>query len=79
MRYLAEPGGSPTFAFSAPRSAGNAVARNRARRVMREAVRQVVTDWPGGMFHFRLVATRPYSDFSAAIKVIHEFRNMLRS
>ena len=51
------PHGAGRIAFIAGRKVGNAVARNRCKRVMREAVRRVGAPWDG--LDVILVARRP--------------------
>lgn len=41
MAWLADPSGAPTLAFAIGRRVGNAVVRNRLRRRLREAARQM--------------------------------------
>jgi ribonuclease P protein component len=52
---------SSRFAFSASRRVGNAVARNRAKRLLREAVRSNLTSIPSG-WDFLFVARSKTSE-----------------
>ena len=77
IRYLEQPTTNPLFAFSAPRAAGKAVLRNRARRVLREVVRGELADWPGGLYHFRIGNLKRVSDASGARELLAGFRSTL--
>jgi ribonuclease P protein component len=77
IRYLEQPTATPLFAFSAPRTAGKAVARNRARRVIREVVRHQLAGWPGGFYHFRIGDLKRVSDSGSALELVAAFRSAL--
>lgn len=64
---------SSRFAFTASRKIGNAVQRNRARRLMREAVRKKLDQSPAG-FDFLFVARRnmPSVTLSEANELVDE-------
>jgi ribonuclease P protein component len=60
------------FAVTAGKSIGNAVQRNRAKRLLRAALREVITDFPTGYIGI-LIARKPLVDAncsqtSAALK-----------
>jgi ribonuclease P protein component len=59
----AGPEGTGRLAFIAGRKVGNAVARNRCKRVMREAVRRAGAPWAG--LDVALVARRTTTEASA--------------
>jgi ribonuclease P protein component len=77
IRYLEQTAAQPLFAFSAPRAAGHAVARNRARRVLREVVRHELAGWPGGLYHFRIGNLNAISDSVVARALLNQFRGAL--
>jgi ribonuclease P protein component len=79
IRYLQLPTDTPVFAFSAPRKYGNAVARNRARRVLREVVRHQVKDWPQGMYHLRIGKADRSMTHRVAVELIAAFRSTLNA
>ena len=43
-----DPGGEPRLGLAVPRSVGSAVTRNRLKRVLREAWRELLGDVPAG-------------------------------
>jgi ribonuclease P protein component len=77
IRYLQLPTATPLFAFSAPRAYGNSVARNRARRVLREVVRHQLSGWPQGLYHFRIGKSERAMTHSAAIELVATFRSTI--
>lgn len=77
IRYLQLPTATPLFAISAPRAYGNAVARNRARRVLREVVRHQLQGWPQGLYHLRIGKADRAMTHSAAKELIASFRSAL--
>jgi len=77
IRYLLEPVTTPMFAIAVPRSCGNAVVRNRIRRVFREAIRLSVTSWPAGLYHLRYGGEPQAVAFEAAASTLNRFRDSL--
>jgi ribonuclease P protein component len=70
--------------FTASRKVGNAVARNRARRRLREAAAQVMHDHAAGGRDYVLIArgatgSRPWTlllgDLEAALKRVHAWQD----
>lgn len=53
----AEDGGEPRLGLAVPRSVGSAVARNRVKRLLREAWRELLPRVPGGQDY--VLAARP--------------------
>jgi ribonuclease P protein component len=51
------PGGDPRLGLAVPRSVGTAVARNRVKRLLREAWRELLPKVPPG--HDYVLAARP--------------------
>jgi ribonuclease P protein component len=49
--------GDPRLGLAVPRAVGSAVARNRVKRLLREAWRQLLTEVPAG--HDYVLAARP--------------------
>lgn len=65
------------FAIAIPRACGNAVVRNRLRRVYREVIRLSIGQWPSGQYHLRLshpVAARRFDDI---VLLLARFRESL--
>lgn len=52
-----DPDGSPRLGLAVPRSVGTAVVRNRAKRLLREAWRELLESVPPG--HDYVLAARP--------------------
>jgi len=52
-----DPGGEPRLGLAVPRSVGTAVARNRVKRLLREAWRELLPSVPPG--HDYVLAARP--------------------
>jgi len=74
IRYLLEPVTTPRFAIAVPRSCGNAVVRNRIRRVLREAIRLSVARWPSGSYHLRFDGEPGKVALQAAAAALDRFR-----
>ena len=65
------------FAIAIPRACGNAVVRNRLRRVYREVIRLSISQWPPGQYHLRLghpVVARQFEDI---VPLLARFRDSL--
>jgi len=77
IRYLQLPTDNPLFAFSAPRAYGNSVARNRARRVLREVVRGQLAGWPQGLYHFRIGKAEQALSHCTAVELVANFRSTI--
>lgn len=77
IRYLQLSTATPRFAISAPRAYGNAVARNRARRVLREVVRHQLQGWPEGLYHLRIGKAERSMTHKSATELISLFRSTL--
>ena len=67
------------FAIAVPRSCGNAVVRNRIRRVLREAIRLSVASWPAGLYHLRYGGEPEAVGLDAAASTLARFRDSLAS
>ena len=63
------PAGEPRFGFTITRQVGKAVERNRIRRRLKAAVRNVGPDHAKGDFDYVLIARRPAltSEFAALV------------
>ena len=77
IRYILDPVDHSQFAIAIPRACGNAVVRNRLRRVYREAIRLSMSQWPPGQYHLRLdhpVVARQFKDI---VSLLARFRESL--
>jgi ribonuclease P protein component len=77
IRYLLEPVTTPQFAIAVPRSCGNAVVRNRIRRVLREAIRLSVASWPVGFYHLHYSGEPQAMAFETAASTLDRFKSTL--
>jgi len=57
-----------------PKACGNAVVRNRIRRVWREAISQVAPDLPAGDYHIMIRNPVVTASFAAAHKALASFQ-----
>jgi ribonuclease P protein component len=74
--YVAPGTGASRAAWVAGRRVGGAVARNRARRLLREAWRRLASGVPAG-YEFVLVARGPFGQ-AKATEVVEEVEGLLR-
>ncbi len=77
IRYLLEPVENAIYAIATPRALGNAVHRNRIRRVFREAIRQSLDSWPSGSYHIRIFSIVGRPTRAAASELLERFTRTL--
>jgi ribonuclease P protein component len=71
------------FAIAAGRSIGNAVRRNKAKRILREAVRpslaMITPGWDVVILARKPLSTAPYSEISTALNLLFSKANLLEN
>ena len=75
IRYLLTAEDIPRFAISVPKTCGNAVVRNRIRRVWREAISLVVPNLPPGDYHIMIGDPALAGTFMSARQMITSFKD----
>ena len=74
IRYLLTPEDIPRFAISVPKSCGNAVVRNRIRRVWREAISQIAPILPAGDYHVMIRNPVLAGSYATAHEILTSFQ-----
>jgi len=75
LYYMPEEKATPRFGIRVTRTAGNAVSRNRIKRIIRESLRKSKNNWPQSMSIVISVSKPPENEYG----LIGEIEDMLRS